>query len=37
LASLGTVQAVRGYQASLRDPPSGVLTQIEIVRLLNNW
>jgi hypothetical protein len=37
LASLRTVQAIRGYQASLRDPPTGVLTQIEIVRLLNNW
>jgi peptidoglycan hydrolase-like protein with peptidoglycan-binding domain len=37
LASPRTVQAIRGYQLSLRDPPSGVLTQIEIVRLLNNW
>jgi peptidoglycan hydrolase-like protein with peptidoglycan-binding domain len=37
LASPRTIQAIRGYQLSLRDPPSGVLTQIEIVRLLNNW
>jgi hypothetical protein len=36
-ASLVTLQAIRGYQASLRDPATGVLTQIEIVRLLNNW
>jgi Putative peptidoglycan binding domain len=36
-ASLGTLQAIRAFQAAVGDPPTGGLTQTEIVRLLNNW
>jgi peptidoglycan hydrolase-like protein with peptidoglycan-binding domain len=37
VASLRTVQAIRAFQATLGCPPTGALTQTEIVRLLNNW
>ena len=32
-----TIQAILSYQISIGDPPTGTLTQTEIVRLLNNW
>jgi hypothetical protein len=37
LATVHTAQAIHAFQAALGDPPSGTLTQTEIVRLLNNW
>jgi hypothetical protein len=37
VASPRTLRAIRAYQAALGDPPTGALTQTEIVRLLNNW
>jgi peptidoglycan hydrolase-like protein with peptidoglycan-binding domain len=33
----GTITAIRTFQGSLGDAPTGVLTGLEIVRLLNQW
>jgi len=35
VADAGTTEAVRAFQRALGDPPNGVLTQIQIVKLLN--
>jgi hypothetical protein len=37
VASLRTTAAIRAFQTSLGDSPSGGLTQIEVVKLLNAW
>jgi hypothetical protein len=36
IADARTVQAILAYQISVGDPPSGTLTQTEIIRMLNN-
>jgi hypothetical protein len=36
VADSRTVQAILAYQISIGDPPSGTLTQTEIIRMLNN-
>jgi peptidoglycan hydrolase-like protein with peptidoglycan-binding domain len=36
IADSRTVQAILAYQISVGDPPSGTLTQTEIIRMLNN-
>jgi len=36
VADSRTVQAILAYQISVGDPPSGTLTQTEIIRMLNN-
>lgn len=37
VADSRTVQAILSYQISVGDPPTGTLTQTEIIRMLNNW
>jgi hypothetical protein len=37
VADARTVQAILSYQISVGDPPTGTLTQTEIIRMLNNW
>jgi hypothetical protein len=36
IADARTVQAILSYQISVGDPPTGTLTQTEIIRMLNN-
>jgi hypothetical protein len=37
IASSRTTSAVRRFQASLGDPPTGGLTQMQVIKLLNAW